>query len=188
MGIESGSESIFSLPPRHQTRYHSQMKPKVYIETSVISYLAAWPSRDVIVLAHQEVTRTWWEQRSRYRLFVSRLVEEEIARGDATAAAARVQRIHGIAQLDLDANVQRLTQKLLDASALPPQALEDAIHVAVCAVHRIDYLVSWNCKHIANAMRFGDISRCCTASGFTAPVICTPDLMLANEDGEHHVE
>ena len=188
MGIESGSVSTFSVPPRHQTRYHSQMKPKVYIETSVISYLAAWPGRDVIVLAHQEVTRTWWEQRSRYRLFVSRLVEEEIARGDATAAAARVQRIHGIAQLDLDENVQRLTQKLLDASALPPQALEDAIHVAVCAVHRIDYLVSWNCKHIANAMRFGDISRCCTASGFTAPVICTPDLMLANEDGEHHVE
>ena len=96
------------------------MKPSVYIETSVIGYLTARPSRDVIVLAHQEVTRGWWEQRSRYRLFVSRPVEEEIARGDATAAAARVQRIHGIAQLDLDANVQRLTQKLLDASALPP--------------------------------------------------------------------
>ena len=140
------------------------------------------------MLAHQEITRAWWEQRSRYRLFASRLVEEEIARGDAAAAAAWLQRIRGIAQLDLDPNVQRLTQSLLDASALPAQALEDAIHVAVCAVHRIDYLVSWNCKHIANAMRFGAIARCCAASGFTAPVICTPDLMLANEDGESHVE
>ena len=149
IAVAPARSSAFSAPSSRQTRYHSHMKPSVCIETSVISYLTARPSRDVIVLAHQEVTRGWWEQRSRYRLFVSRLV---------------------------------------DASALPPQALEDAIHVAVCAVHRIDYLVSWNCKHIANAMRFGDIARCCTAAGFTTPVICTPDLMLANEDGEHHVE
>ena len=92
MGIESESESIFSVRPRRRTRYHSQMKPKVYVETSVVSYLTARPSRDVIVLAHQEVTRTWWQQRSRYRLFVPRLVEEEIARGDATAAAAETTR------------------------------------------------------------------------------------------------
>lgn len=164
------------------------MKPKVYVETSVVSYLTARPSRDVIVLAHQEVTRAWWEQRGRYRLFVSRLVEEEVARGDAQAAAGRLERIRGIAQLDLNEQVQRLTQALLDASALPAQALEDAIHVAVCAVHGIDYLVSWNCKHIANAMRFGDIARCCVAAGFSVPVICTPDLMLANEDGENHVD
>ena len=164
------------------------MNPKVYIETSVISYLTARPSRDVVVLAHQQVTRAWWEQRSRYQLFASRLVEDEIARDDAAASAARLEMIRGIAQLDLDANVQRLTQDLLDASALPATALEDAIHVAVCAVHRMDYLVSWNCKHIANALRFGDIARCCAAAGLAPPVICTPDLMLADEDGENHVD
>lgn len=91
-------------------------------------------------------------------------------------------------QLAITDEVNSLAAALLRNAALPPVAFDDAIHVAICAVSGIDYLLSWNCKHIANALKYGAISRCCEASGFVAPMICTPDLLLAGEDGESDVE
>jgi hypothetical protein len=118
------------------------MKPRVYIETSVISYLSARPSRDLIVAAHQQISVEWWQTRDSYQLCASRLVEMEAARGDPQAAAQRMSLLQGIVQLALTADVDALTAALLQAAALPPQALEDTVHVALAAVHEVDYLLT----------------------------------------------
>jgi hypothetical protein len=154
-------------------------KPSIYVETSVISYLAARPSRDLIVAAHQQLTDAWWSTRHGYALYVSRLVEMEAARGDAQAASLRLNLLQGIEQLALTAEVDRLAQALLQAAALPPQALEDTVHVALATVHAMDYLLTWNCKHIANATKRHVIEQVCSAQGWQAPVICTPEQLLA---------
>jgi hypothetical protein len=154
------------------------MKPRVYVETSVISYLTARPSRDLIVAAHQQLSLEWWQTRDNYQLCVSRLVEMEAARGDALAAAQRLALLQGIEQLALTAEVDTLTAALLQAAALPPQALEDTVHVALAAVHEVDYLLTWNCTHIANATKRHVIERVCSAHGYKPPVICTPEELL----------
>src|SRR5258705_179162 len=128
------------------------MRDKLYVETSVISYLTARPSRDVITLAHQELTRGWWEQAQReFDLYASRLVVAEAQLGDPVAAAARLAVLAPITLLAETAESRSLARSLLAAGGLPAKAASDALHIAVATVHGIDYLVTWNCKHIANA-------------------------------------
>lgn len=150
-------------------------KATVYIETSVISYLTARPSRDIIVGAQQQLTADWWEnQRFAYTLFVSTVVVEEAAGGDEIAATRRLDALAGIKVLEVTDEITRVAAHLLQRGAIPQTAVQDALHIAIAAVYRIQYLMTWNYKHIANAVMREAITEACHAAGFHAPVICTP--------------
>ena len=155
------------------------MEKRVYLETTIVSYLTARPSRDVIVLAHQHVTREWWEKRRQdYELYVSQLVVDEAGSGDAEAARLRLGAIAGLPVLAVNDAVSELATELVIEHALPQDAIEDAFHIALASVHGIDFLVTWNCAHIANAERMGAIRATVAAMGYECPVICTPEEML----------
>lgn len=154
------------------------MKPKVYLETTIVSYLAALPSRDLVLAAHQQITREWWERRDRFELFVSQAVVEEAARGNVAAAARRTAMLTGIPVLELGPEVHKFANRLLLASAVPAKAMIDAVHIAVAVVNRVDYLVTWNCTHIANAAIRGKIEQTCRGARLQAPVICTPEELM----------
>jgi len=155
------------------------MKPKVYLETSVISYLASRPSRDLIMAAHQQITQEWWEKRrGKFELLVSQLVLQEASSGDKSAAERRNSFVKGLAQVQVSNAVIELAQKLLQVSALPVTEFADAVHVAAAAVHGVDYLLTWNLKHIANAVTRHKIESACRESGYEPPIICTPEELL----------
>jgi len=159
------------------------MGRRVYLETSVISYLAALPSRDVVVAGHQQVTRDWWEGRTRFELFVSDAVIEEAARGDRNAARRRLELLTGIPVLTVHRGADSLARSFLTEAALPSKAAIDAVHVALAAVHAMDFLVTWNCTHIANAIIRPQLEVLCWRAGYRPPVICTP-FELLDEDEE----
>lgn len=151
------------------------MKPSVYIETTIISYLAARSSRDVIVAGQQQTTRMWWEDRSsQFDLVTSELVLREAALGDAGAAERRTALLVGMRTLALTAEAESLATLLLERVRLPRKAALDAGHVSVAAVHGVDFLVTWNCTHIANAVLRPRIESACREAGYTPPTICTP--------------
>lgn len=151
------------------------MKLRVYVETSVISYLVARPSRDLIIAGQQELTRSWWESgASQFELCYSEIVWEEAARGDLVAAEKRLASFSGMTEIPVTEMAIGLAEKLLNAGALPAQAIADALHVAVCTANGIDILVSWNCKHIANVTMQSVIEHVCREAGFDPPRICTP--------------
>ncbi len=149
-------------------------KPTVYVETSIVSYLTAVGSRDVVLVAQQEITRSWWASRDEFSLFASRFVRDEAAAGDAGAAQRRLDALRGIPLLGITEDAIGLASRLVSEGGLPAKARVDALHVAVATVHGVDYLLTWNCKHIANASLRGKIEAICKASGFLPPVICTP--------------
>ena len=151
------------------------MNPKVYLETSVVSYLVGRLSRDVIVLGNQELTREWWSsRREEYNLFISEIVVGEAMVGDAELASQRLALAKDLPLLSVTEEAERLAPLLLRAGGLAPNAETDALHMAVAAVHGMDYLLSWNCKHIANATIRRAIEKQCRLSGYEPPVICTP--------------
>ena len=150
------------------------MKPRAYIETSIISYLTAWPSRDLVHAAQQQVTRDWWTIRGRFDLFASQFVLDEAAAGDEDAAARRLAALEEAVLLEVTEDAILLGEGLLAGGGLPSKARIDALHVAVAAVHGMDYLLTWNCKHIANATLRSRIEDLCRAAGFEPPIICTP--------------
>jgi hypothetical protein len=154
------------------------MRPSVYVETTIVSYLAARASRDVVIAGRQEVTREWWERRARFDLFVSQAVVDEASRGDAAVAAKRTALLGGISVLELSAGVHELANQLLRSHAVPVSAMIDAIHIAVAAVNQVNYLLTWNCTHIANAAVRGKIEEACRSTGLQAPVICTPEELM----------
>ena len=154
------------------------MNPKVYLETTVISYLAASPSRDIVVAAHQQLTREWWERRDRFELVVSQAVVDEVSRGDTAVAARRLALLAQIPLLDLGDNVNEFARELLRSRAVPAKANLDAVHIAVAAVNHVDDLVTWNCTHIANAAVRGKIEEACRSAGLPTPTICTPEELM----------
>ena len=156
------------------------MKPTVYIETTIPSLLTAWPSRDVEIAAQQAATREWWETRAKYELCISEEVLREAARGDAAAAAQRLAALGDCIILPVTVEVERLTERILATGLIPPRALRDAIHIAVTAVHRADFLLTWNCRHINNATIQRQLDRVCHAAGHELPVICTPNGLLGS--------
>jgi hypothetical protein len=154
----------------------SRMKKSVYIETSVISYLTARVSRDLVSAARQQLTQEWWDNsRHNFELFVSRLVLKEIAGGDAAAADRRLDAVKGMTVLEMNADVIVLADELMKQCALPEKAREDAVHIAVSAVCGIDFLVTWNCRHIDNAVMKPVIRSVCADAGYVCPEICTPE-------------
>jgi predicted nucleic acid-binding protein len=154
------------------------MKPKIYLETTIISYLTARPSRDLILAAHQELTNEWWENRRKhFDLFVSQLVIQEAKSGDKNAAQKRVGILETIPLLELNENAVSLARVLIE-KAIPKKAVEDALHIALAAIHGMDYLLTWNCKHIANAEREHAIIEICHRNNFVPPIICTPEELM----------
>jgi predicted nucleic acid-binding protein len=158
--------------------YSVSMKPKVYLETTIPSYIAGSPSRDLVIAAHQQITREWWDGRGRFSLFISQVVLQEVSSGDDEAAARRLSFVADIPILQLTEEVRRVAHELLSQKALPAQAAVDALHVAVAVVNGMDYLLTWNCTHIANAAVRSKIERVCRSLGYEPPVICTPEELL----------
>lgn len=161
------------------------MKPTVYIETTIPSFLTARRASDIVIAGKQEVTRRWWaERREGYELFISQFVYDEAARGDSEAARARTEALHGIAFLAIDEDVLRLASAIVDSGVIPEKARTDAGHIALAARHGIDFLLTWNCRHIANAEILERIARVVSGQGYEVPVICTPDELFGEDDDE----
>ena len=155
------------------------MPPKVYLETSVVSYLVARPSRDVIVLAHQQLTRDWWEtRRASFDLFSSHIVTAEAEKGDPYFARARLDILRLTRSLSANNEAEQLVPLLLHATGLPMKALADMSHIAMATVHGMQFLLTWNCKHIANAQVLRSVARTCRENGYEPPVICTPEELM----------
>jgi predicted nucleic acid-binding protein len=151
-----------------------------YIETSVVSYLVARRNqRDLIVAAHQELTHEWWEsRRHEFTLFSSAIVIEEALRGDEVFARARMALIDEMHLANVTPAARELAARLLLEAGLPAKANADALHIAVCAANGIDYLLTWNCTHLANAVMMPRVNRICRAAGFEPPYICTPQELM----------
>ena len=145
------------------------MLPKVYIETSFVSYLTARPSRDLVIAGHQESTREWWETcRARFELYTSQIVVEEAKAGDVSAAEERVDVLATTTLLAVTPEAFSLAEKLVQSLAVPVKASVDALHIGIAAFHSVDYLLTWNCKHLANAMLRTSIELVCRQNGFRA--------------------
>jgi hypothetical protein len=158
------------------------MAERVYIETTVVSYLTARPSRDVVIAGHQQVTHEWWDtRRTSYQLCISQLVRKEAGAGDAQAAQERLEVLKPMTLLETSNQALELAKELLHASALPARAADDALHIAVAAMNGIPYLLTWNCRHLANATMRPLIENVCAGAGLKAPIICTPEELLESK-------
>src|SRR5438874_4153137 len=148
------------------------MKPRVYLETTIVSYLTAWPSRDLVMAANQETTREWWTNcKEGFDLYVSETVIKEASAGDSAAASRRLEVLTPIPRLDITGEVEALAKALVAGVPLPARAQTDALHIAVAAVNGMNYLLTWNCAHIANAAMRPEIEAVCRAAGYEPPVI-----------------
>ena len=157
------------------------MAPKIYLETTIISYLAARPSKDLITAAHQQVTRDWWQNRRRdFDLFSSQLVIQESSAGDAAVAKTRLQLLSDISLVQVNVDCVSLARALVERGPIPEKAAVDALHIAIATLHGMDYLLTWNCKHIANAEMQTAVNRICRSAGYEPPVICTPEELSGN--------
>jgi hypothetical protein len=153
--------------------------PKVYLETSVVSYITSRLARDIVVLAHQQLTREWWDlRRGEFELYTSEVVVAESDRGDPEAARARREILRQTKQLSASHAAEQLVPVLLAATGLPSKALADMAHIALATVHGMQYLLTWNCKHIANAAVRRTVVKTCRERGFEPPVICTPEELM----------
>ena len=154
------------------------MKSKVYLETTIVSYVVAEPTKDIVQTAHQQITRQWWAGRDRFEIFVSRAVVAEARRGDVRAARRRLAALRGIPRLAAGRRGIRLAESLLRLGALPQNAEVDAVHVGIAAVNGIDYLLTWNLRHLANAALRGKIEEAVRKAGLVPPIICTPEELM----------
>ena len=155
------------------------MQWRVYVETSVISYLTSRLSRDLIVAGHQQLTQDWWaNHRQKFELFVSQTVLEESVGGDQEAAQQRLDAVATLPLLEITEEAIVLAKDLIRIGPLPKKAEVDALHIAIAVTNRVDYLLTWNCKHLANATLRSRIERVCRAHGYDPVVICTPEELL----------
>ena len=155
------------------------MKPKVYIETSIPSYLTARPSNDIRAMANQNTTIEWWENcKSAFDIFISEFVIVESSQGHPEAAARRIAALEGIAELNISEDAKILAKALITEGSLPKKAKIDAYHIAVATVNAMDYLLTWNCTHIANAVIRPKVEAVCRKYGYEPPIICTPQELV----------
>ena len=153
----------------------------VYLETTIISYLVARPSRDLIVAAHQQTTHDWWEnRREAFACNVSQVVIDEASAGDPNEIRKRLAIIRDLPVLEVTTSAESLAQAIIASGVIPPRAVRDAAHVAVAAVHRIDYLMTWNCRHLANAQIMRKMEEVCNRSSECMPLICTPEELMGD--------
>ena len=159
------------------------MKAKLYLETTIPSYLVGRPSRDLLVAAHQEITREWWEsRRSGFDLYVSELVVQEVRAGDADLATHRLEILRDIPVLAVDSAILKLAQALVTAGPIPRKAVGDAAHIAYATVYGCEYLLTWNCRHLANAELQRAIRRVVELHGYDMPNLCTPEELMGEEE------
>ena len=156
----------------------ADMKPKVYVETTVVSYLTGSSSKDLIIAAHQQITKKWWQGRNRFDIYASQIVIREAGGGNQKAASARLKKLEGIPILELTPESRNLANKLLTQGPIPQKAALDALHIAIAVVNGMDFLVTWNCTHIANASIRITIETICRSLGYEPPVICTPEELM----------
>ena len=157
-------------------------KSSVYVETSVVSYLTARTSGDLIVTAHQKATQDWWsERREEFELWVSEFVLGEAQGGHPEAAQRRIAALVGIPLLEATPAVELLATALLVGGAVPVKARLDALHIALASVHAMDYLLTWNFRHIANAEKWASIESVCQGMDLKMPRICSPLELMEHE-------
>jgi len=159
------------------------MGASVYIETSIVSYLTAHPSRDLVTAAHQQITHTWWQvHRSEFLIFASQVVLDESAAGDPQMASKRIEVLTNVPLLEITPEVADLAERLIMRLPLPPKAGADALHIALAAYHGMSFLLTWNCAHIANAVLRPKIEKICSGLGYSVPVLCTPEELIGGEE------
>jgi hypothetical protein len=154
---------------------------RVYLESSFVSYLTAVPreGRDPITAAHQQITIEWWSRRrTDFELVVSQIVLDEVQEGDPTFAKNRLDVVASLPRLLVTDEATTLARSLLSKGFLPQKAFPDALHIAIATVHQIEYLLTWNCKHIANVEVLPRIADLCEDLGLLLPIICTPEELL----------
>ena len=156
------------------------MRRAVYVETTIVSYLVGWLSRnDLQVAANQELTRRWWmSRRADFDLFISAAVLDEASEGDPELAAQRLRFLQDMPILETLPEAHALKRELLRRTPIPSKAETDALHIAIAAVHGVDYLLTWNCKHIANAVMLPMVYDVCRAAGYEPPFVCTPPELM----------
>jgi len=160
------------------------MKARIYLETTIASYLAARPSRDLLIAGHQQITRDWWDtRRGAFDLFISELVREESAAGDPIQARRRLEFLAHVPILAANEAILNVARALVTQGPVPPRASADAVHIAFATAYGCDYLLTWNCRHIANA----EIQRAARVVvgryGFELPTICTPEELMGEDYG-----
>lgn len=155
------------------------MKPKAYLETSIVSYLTARPSRDLVTAARQQVTHDWWtNRRGEFELYVSEFVIGEARLGNPEMARQRLEALDGIPEIELTEEAAALAEQLVGKGPLPSKAALDAFHIAVAVSGGVDYLLTWNFKHLANAIIRRKIENACRSAGYEPCTICTPEELL----------
>jgi hypothetical protein len=155
------------------------LRPRLYLETSIISYLTGLPSRDLVTAARQQVTREWWQsKRGGFELYVSEFVLTEARSGDQQAATLRMAALEGIPVVGLTDNAAKLAESIVERGILPSKAAVDALHIAAAVSGGMDYLLTWNFKHLANAALRASIDTMCRAHGYEPCIICTPEELL----------
>ncbi|MGH8000713.1 MAG: type II toxin-antitoxin system VapC family toxin [Brasilonema sp.] len=157
------------------------MTESIYIDTSIAGYLTARTNNNLILMANMEITREWWEnRRSNFNIYISEVVLDEAAQGDAEIAAKRLEIMNNFPLLELNDTVEYLASQFLSKSNFPAKAANDALHIALATVYGLDYLLTWNCKHIANAQIQKKLSQISVESGYTLPTICTPYELMGD--------
>jgi len=155
------------------------MKPKIYVETTVISYYTSQISRDIIIAGHQQITREWWDnQIDRYTPYISEIVYDEITRGDSKAAKRRIKAVEGFNYLEINSNVLKIAKEYFEALDLPDKSRFDALHLALAVQHGMDYLVSWNFIHLVGARPRKVIEEINHQKGIKSPIFCTPEELI----------
>jgi len=155
------------------------MKPTVYIESTIVSYLTAKPSRDLIVAAHQQITNEWWDLiRPEVDCFTSPFVLQEISSGNEEAANKRIKIVKDLRVLELNKEIQKLAKNYFDSLDIPEKARLDASHLATAVWHEIDYLLSWNCKHIVSGRVKRVLEKINADLNIKTPVLCTPEELM----------
>jgi predicted nucleic acid-binding protein len=158
------------------------MKKHVYIETTVVSYLTAKPSRDIMIAGHQEATRELWAKlSSRYETYVSALIFEEVGRGNPDQAQMRLSAIAQFPMLDIDDEARSLAEKIIAKKGIPTEYPEDALHIAVAAVNGIEVIITWNFAHLNNPFTRKKVRKIVETEGYNCPEICSPEELLEVE-------
>lgn len=155
------------------------MKKRVYIETTVVSYLTARPSRDIIIAGHQEATRDLWPRLvDKHDTYISAMVYEEAAKGDMEQARVRLAAIEPFPMLDIGDEARSLAEKILDGKGIPAEYPEDALHIAVAAVNGIEVVITWNFAHLNNPFTRRVVRKIVEKEGYVCPEICSPEELL----------
>lgn len=155
---------------------------RIYIESTIPSYVVARPARDLLQAARQQLTRDWWEfQRGKHELLTSQIVLDEIAFGEKDMARLRLELLHGVPLLRVTDAAKEFARQVLTSGLLPASADRDAVHIALASAYEMDILLSWNCRHIANGAIQARLRRLADTAGFTLPVLCTPEELMSND-------